>query len=141
MPLNRIVAFLGPYISAIAGVAAAWLVAKVNIVGLPGLDEHNVATLLSFLLTQGVVTVVTWLGQQQWLKGHHIQLAGDAQVQAAAIAKPAPPLDVDPAYLGDELDDELEPGEDLVSDEEEFAAPPPADPAVVQPSQAGIVQP
>ena len=33
IPLNRVVAFAGPYISVAAGGFATWLVAKVNVVG------------------------------------------------------------------------------------------------------------
>lgn len=155
IPMNRVVAFAGPYISAAAGLVAAWLVAKVNVTGLPGLDENNLRTTIAFLLTQGVVTGVTWLGHQAWLKGHHITLEGDAKVQAAAIAAASMPTDPpsgapvtalplpdDPDDDDHDSDDELEPGEDLVDDDEEFASPPPAaEPTVVQPSQSGLVEP
>ena len=74
IPLNRVVAFAGPYISAISGALAAWLVAKLNVLGIPGLDQANLATHLAAggtaLLTAGLV----WLGHSSWLKGHHIEL-------------------------------------------------------------------
>ena len=88
-PLNRWVAFLGPHISWVAGLIAAWLVAKVNLPQFPGLDQANVATLIAGALTFAVVSGLTWLGHQKWLKGHHIELAA-ANVLAAGDASGEP---------------------------------------------------
>ena len=44
IPSNRIVAFAGPYVSALAGGIASWLVARVNIAGLPGLEREQLKT-------------------------------------------------------------------------------------------------
>lgn len=111
MSLNRVVAFLGPYISVVAGGIAAWLVARVNVGGIPGLDKANLATEiaagLTFLLTAGL----SWLGHSKWLKGHHIVLQGDAAVAVAAVASSGGPVELDPQH-------ELE---GLPSDEEEFS--------------------
>lgn len=131
--LNRVVAFAGPYLSLLAGAAATWIIAKANALGIEGLDQNEtaqqIASALSFTLAAGL----TWLGQSRWLRGHQIVLAGDAQVQAAAlVAAVAPPplAPADPAH-----DDLIALGENLPSDEEEFAAPPPGD----MPVQADII--
>lgn len=81
-PLNRVVAFAGPYISLAAGSLATYLFAKLNVLGVPGLTESNLATDLAAALTFGLTTVVTWLGQSKWLTGHQVELA----------RKPAAPL-------------------------------------------------
>jgi hypothetical protein len=145
IPLNRVVAFAGPYVSLIAGGVAAWLVAKANVLGVPGLDQANTATWIAGALTLALTAVLSQVGQSSWLKGHHIELEGTALVQAAALTPaPAPaqlvagaPLEppLGPAELapeglgeGDDLDTTehelltgaLE-GSD-VSDEEEFGA-------------------
>lgn len=147
IPMNRVVAFLGPYISAAAGLAAAWLVAKVNVLGLPGLDEHNATTLISAGLTQVVVTGVTWLGHSKWLTGHHVTIEAEAKVQAAALTAATMPTDppagapvtglpenLPPEWSFDHhAADDLEPGEGLVSDADEFASPPDGEESAVKP--------
>ena len=121
IPLNRLVAFAGPYISIFAGVIATWVIAKANALGISGLDESDLAQQLAAGLTFTLVAVLTWLGSSQWLKGHHVQLAGDAAVQAAAIAVATPQaVEAPPDPEHDEL---MALGEDLPTDEEEFAAP------------------
>jgi hypothetical protein len=119
IPLNRVVAFVGPYISIVAGGVAAWLASKLNVLGLPGLDQQNLATYVAAGLTFALTAGLTWLGHQKWLTGHHIVLAAEAEVQAAAIAAPTSPP-VGPPDLAPTIE-----GEELVSDEEEFASPPP----------------
>lgn len=74
IPLNRIVAFAGPYISVISGALAAWLVAKLNVLAIPGLDQANLATWIAGAITALLTAGLTWLGHSKWLKGHHIQL-------------------------------------------------------------------
>lgn len=125
-PLNRIVAFAGPYISLAAGAAATWIVAKANALGIAGLEQSDLAQQIASAIAFTLATVLTWLGQSKWLHGHQIVLAGDAQVQAAALTAPmpAPPT---AAGLDPEHDALMELGEDLPDDDEEFAAPPPDD--------------
>lgn len=134
MTLNRFIAFVKPYLNLLAGGLAAWLVAKLNVLGIPGLGDHQneLATGLAaagvWALTQGAAQ----LGDLKWLKGHHVQLAADAAVQAAALT-PAPitsvPLSYEPIDLHP-LAGRVEPTvhvveEELPSDEEEFGSPPP----------------
>jgi hypothetical protein len=85
IPANRIVAFAGPYFSAVAGGIASWLVAKVNIAGLPGLDENNVRTAIAGGFTWLLVAGLTWAGHSKWLTGHHVQMEADARTNAAAM--------------------------------------------------------
>jgi hypothetical protein len=117
-PLNRVVAFLGPYISVFAGGLASWLVARVDIIGIPGLDQNNLATWIASAITFVVTTLVTWLGHSKWLKGHHISMVGDARVQAAALTGGTGPANTDAVTFAAGY------GGDLPTDEEEFAAPP-----------------
>lgn len=122
IPLNRLVAFVGPYISVVAGGLATWLIAKLNALGIPGLDKNDLAQQLASALTFTLVAVVTWLGSAQWLDGHHVELAADAELQAATLAAATSvELEVPPDPAHDDL---IAVGEDLPSDEEEFASAP-----------------
>ena len=85
IPLNRVVAFVGPYVSAIAGGIASWMVARVNIAGLPGLDQNNLKTGIAGALTWLLVSGLTWAGHSKWLTGHQIAMEADARVNAAAM--------------------------------------------------------
>lgn len=86
IPTDRIVAFFGPVISLIAGGVAAWLVAKVNITGVKGLDQANLTTYIGAGLSFGLATTVTWLGHSKWLTGRHVEMRGELAKQAASIA-------------------------------------------------------
>jgi hypothetical protein len=152
LPLNRIVAFAGPYLSVVAGGIASWLVAKVNIAGLPGLDENNLKTSIAGGLAWLLVAGLTWAGHSKWLAGHHVQMQADAHLDAAALtaasaapAQPQPAAELEPAvahsngngFHADEIAEVPDPyviedpysetmgDEDAVSDDEELAAPPP----------------
>jgi hypothetical protein len=159
IPFNRVVAFVGPYMSAVAGGIASWLVARVNIAGLPGLDQNNLKTGIAGALTWLLVAGLTWAGHSKWLTGHQIAMEADAQVNAAAMAAAvaAPAAAVAPiaqpvsttngngnGHVADAEDavnamvvedDATEPvdGEGLPSDEEELAAPP--DPVAYTPDE------
>jgi hypothetical protein len=131
MPFNRFITFIKPYINLTAGAIAAWLVAKANVLAIPGLGEHGnelqigIAAALAWGLTQ----FATQMGDLKWLKGHHLTIAGDAEVQAAALQAPAvalPSVAVDAEHAALMSTDE-----DLPDDEIEFGAPPMQDPAVV----------
>lgn len=88
-PPNRLIAFFKPYLNLLAGAIAAWLVAKANVLGIPGLGENGdelqtrIAALLVWLLTQGAAQ----LGDLKWLQGHHVEMASQASLNAARIAK------------------------------------------------------
>jgi uncharacterized membrane protein YedE/YeeE len=75
IPINRIVTFVGPIIAAISTAIATWLIAKVNVLGIPGLDQNNLQTYLAAGLTAILLAGLHALGGWSWLKGHHILLA------------------------------------------------------------------
>src|ERR1044072_8372976 len=131
IPLNRLVAFAGPYVSIVAATIATWLVAKLNALGIPGIDGDELAQQVGAALTFTLVSALTWLGQSQWLNGHHVQMQGDAALQAAALVATTPP----PPHAGLPPDPEHDAlmalGEGLPTDEEEFGMPPGAGPRFV----------
>jgi len=132
IPINRVVAFLGPWIALVSTAITTWLIAHVNILGIPGIDHANTATYVAGALTALITAGLQALGGWAWLKGHHIQLQGDAEVAAAALA----PVPYEPERET-ALDEDAELADPNVSDEEEFASPPPPDESntPVQPSQ------
>jgi hypothetical protein len=119
-PVNRIVAFLGPYISVISGALASWLLAQENVLGLFNLPRDQLAAAIAqggiFLIT----TAVTWAGQHKWLTGHQIVLAAAA----------APVLDIDLPALP--LPAETEPAPATID------PPPDAGPGGADPPPAGV---
>lgn len=139
LPFNRFVAFVKPWINLVAGAVAAFLVAKANVLGIPGLDEENTATWIAAALVWALTTGVTQLGDLKWIKGHHITIAADAEVTAAALA-PVPADQAVADLTGGVHDPEVEAVSADVSDEEEFSAPPPPDNTNTpeQPSQSGL---
>jgi hypothetical protein len=132
-PLNRVIAFFGPYISIAAGALASWLLVHVHVLGLFHVQHDGLSTAIAqgavFLLT----ALLAWAGHSKWLTGHQILLqqsvvaAGAAPaavpvpVPAAAGAPPPGPDDVHPEP-GD--GGRLQATADLPTDEEEFARPP-----------------
>jgi hypothetical protein len=141
MPLNRFITFIKPYINLAAGAIAAWLIAKANVLGIPGLGEHGneLQIGIAAALAWGVTQLATQMGDLKWLKGHHLALIGEAEVAAAAVQATAalPAVGIDAEH---EAIMALE--EELPSDDDEFAAPPPDETNVpIQPSQfdAGVV--
>lgn len=73
LPLNRVVAFFGPIFSVIAGAVADWLLALPHGPDVLGVFGHTDRSTITAWLTQALVfaltAVITWLGQQTWLKG------------------------------------------------------------------------
>lgn len=136
MPLNRFVAFVKPYLNLFAGAIAAWLIAKANVLGIPGLGEHgsDLQIAIAAALVWGVTQLVTQIGDVKWLKGHHLSIVADAEVQAAALQTPQPEL---ASAVLDPDEELLDSDEDLPDDDEEFAAPPPDETNMpIQPSQS-----
>ena len=129
MPLNRFITFVKPYLNLLAGAITAWLIAKANVLGIPGLGEHGdqLQIGIAAALAWGVTQLVTQIGDLKWLKGHHLLMIGEAEVQAAAQqaqAAAAPSAACVPIE------------EDLPDDEEELTAPPPDETNMpIQPSQ------
>lgn len=133
IPGNRVVAFVGPYIAVGAGGAVAFVVAKLNAIGFPGLGEHQheLATGLTAAGLWLLTSALAWAGHSKWLTGHHIELMNEGNAAAAALSSSSTPLEsprtlipgvVEHTLIGDTTPQPL-----LVSDEEEFAAPPNAE--------------
>src|SRR4051812_40716407 len=80
--IDRVVAFLTPVLGTVASIVAAWLVAHVNVAGIPGLDQGNVATWVSGALAALVTAGLVALAHTKWIKGRHIILAEEANAQA-----------------------------------------------------------
>jgi len=118
IPLNRFITLVKPYLNVAGGAAAAWLIAKANVLGIPGLGEHQ--NELATGLAAAGTALLTWgasqLADLKWLKGHHIELEAIATT----------PLDTHSVAEGlvDHVSEDISSGE-LPSDEEEFSAPPP----------------
>lgn len=70
VPLNRLVAFVGPYISSLAGIVAAWLLVHVHLFSLLHFGGDQVAQGIAQLVTFVTVAGLTWLGHSKWLSGH-----------------------------------------------------------------------
>ncbi len=70
VPLNRIVAFVGPYVATLSGIAAAWLLVHVHFLGLFHLQQDGLATGIAQGVIFLLVTLITWLSHQKWLTGH-----------------------------------------------------------------------
>lgn len=91
-PLNRVIAFFGPYISIAAGALASWLLVHVHVLGLFHVQHDGLSTAIAqgsvFLLT----ALLAWAGHSKWLTGHQILLQ-----QGVAAAGPVPAADVLPA--------------------------------------------
>ena len=138
MPLNRFITFIKPYINLAAGAIAAWLIAKANVLAIPGLGAHGneLQTGIAAALVWGLTQLATQTGDLKWLKGPHLAIVGDAEVQAAALQAPAVVSLVDAEHEALMALDE-----DLPGDDEEFAAPPPDETNMpIQPSQVGAVE-
>src|SRR5438128_1466553 len=98
-PLNRVLTFLGPHFAVVSAALSAWLVAKVNVLGIKGLDQNNAATWIAGAMTFLAHAGLTWLGQNKWLTGHHILLAESNNAAAGA----------QPGFIAGELPPEVPP--------------------------------
>jgi hypothetical protein len=146
IPLNRVIAFAGPYLSVVAGGIATWLIAKVNIAGIPGLDQDNLQTTIASGLSWLLVTGLSWAGQAKWLRGHQIDIETRGQVDATAmslaVTAPIPDaataaapastnghaaVEPDAIVATDVVDEAVSTVDDdgLPGDDEEFGSPPP----------------
>lgn len=75
IPANRVVAFLLPPIQAFGALAAAYIVARLNLLGFAELDQSSVAQLITGGIVASVLSGLAALGNWQWLKGHHIEIS------------------------------------------------------------------
>lgn len=69
LPLNRIVAFAGPYIAVISGALADWLIVHVHILGIFHTSQTAISGAITQIIVFGVTALVVWAGHQKWLSG------------------------------------------------------------------------
>lgn len=68
IPLNRIVAFAGPYIAVASGVIAMWLTTKVHVLGVMH-GQTAVARYVEQVATFALTAILVWASQTKWLSG------------------------------------------------------------------------
>lgn len=68
IPINRVVAFLGPVIAVVAGAIADWLLLHVHVLG-DFRERSQVVSGISQMIVFGVTAVLVWAGQSKWLTG------------------------------------------------------------------------
>lgn len=68
-PINRIVAFAGPYIAVISGALADWLIVHVHILGLFHTSQTAISGVITQVIVFGITALLVWLGHQKWLTG------------------------------------------------------------------------
>lgn len=88
IPFNRIVAFIGPYVSVASGALASWLLVHVHALGLFHIQQDGLSTAIGQGSIFLVTAVLAWAGQSKWLKGHHIMLEQAASTAAAFPGAP-----------------------------------------------------
>lgn len=69
LPINRIVAFLGPYIAVISGWLANWLIVRVHVLSEFNVHKTTIESVLAQIFVFGVTAILVWLGQHKWLTG------------------------------------------------------------------------
>jgi hypothetical protein len=68
-PVNRIIAFAGPYIAIVSGALADWLIVHVHFLALFHTSKSDVTGLLTQALVFGLTSILVWIGQSKWLSG------------------------------------------------------------------------
>lgn len=68
--LNKLVAFVGPWVSVAAGLAATYLVTHLPfLTDMFHTDAAGIAGAIGAVITFAITTLVVWLGHQKWLTG------------------------------------------------------------------------
>ena len=81
LPINRVVAFAGPYVAILSGAIADWLIVHVHLLSLFHTTSTTVAGAITQLGVFGLTSILVWLGHHKWLTGW--------QQFQAAVAGPA----------------------------------------------------
>lgn len=98
-PLNRLVAFGGPYIAVASGAVADWLLVHVHVLSLFHTTHTQLAGAISQVVVFGVTALLVWLGHQKWLEGYQAWAYG--KHVPAAPADVSGPIGADPAVSGE----------------------------------------
>ena len=81
LPIDRIVAFLTPYIAVLSGAVADWLFVHIHFLG-DFRDRNQVVMGITQFVVWGLTAVLVWAGSSNWLNRAHITLpAQDIQPQ------------------------------------------------------------
>ena len=87
-PINRVVAFAGPYIALLSGAVVDWLFVHLNFLADWHTNNSSITTWLTQALVFGLTALLVWLGQQQWLRGW---IAWESKVIKGIADTPVPP--------------------------------------------------
>jgi hypothetical protein len=87
LPINRIVAFAGPYIAILSGAVVDWLFVHLHFLTNWHTNASSITKWLTQALVFGLTSGLVWLGQQQWLRGW---IAWESKVQTGIEATPVP---------------------------------------------------
>jgi hypothetical protein len=68
-PLNRLVAFLGPYLAIASGTVATWLLVHVHALATFHVNHDHLASALAQVAVFAISTLVVWAGHHKWLSG------------------------------------------------------------------------
>lgn len=105
-PLNRVIAFAGPYIAIASGAVADWLIVHVHLLALFHTTKTQVAGAITQIAVFGLTSILVWLGQQKWLTGWQqweSKIAGDVFN--------GPDTAADPASMGEYDIEDFDPGD------------------------------
>jgi hypothetical protein len=69
LPINRIVAFAGPYIAILSGAVVDWLFVHLHFLTNWHTNASSITKWLTQALVFGLTSLLVWLGQQSWLRG------------------------------------------------------------------------
>lgn len=120
LPINRIVAFAGPYIAILSGAVADWLIVHVHLLSLFHTTNTQVAGAITQIAVFGLTAILVWLGQHKWLTGwqqFEQLVAGEIANGPDVDPDDAPAGDYDPETAGGEPEPDLEPVEIAPDDE------------------------
>jgi hypothetical protein len=107
-PINRIVAFAGPYVAIVSGALADWLIVHVHILGLFHTSQTAISGAVTQIIVFGITALLVWAGHQKWLSGWQSWERTVAGAMANGPNFPPPVGEYDPATLEDEPEFEEE---------------------------------
>lgn len=114
LPVNRLVAFAGPYIAILSGALADWLIVHVHLLSLFHTTNTQVAGAITQIAVFGLTAILVWLGQHKWLTGwqqFEQLVAGEIANGPDVPSEEAPEGDYDPEIAGGDSEPVVEPVE------------------------------
>jgi hypothetical protein len=86
LPIDRFVAFVGPYIAIFSGVIADWLLVHVHLLSTFHVTSSQIGKDLTQLGVFGITAGLIWAGHQKWLSGRHVQINNQGLAHQASMA-------------------------------------------------------